>query len=75
MNIKKNVAFIGLGTMGYPMAGHLSKSNLFNLRVYNRSSQKATEWSKEYEGEVSNSIKEVVMDADFVVTCLSLIHI
>jgi 3-hydroxyisobutyrate dehydrogenase len=51
------------------MAGHLSKSNLFNLRVYNRSSQKATEWSKEYEGEVSNSIKEVVMDADFVVTC------
>ena len=55
--------------MGYPMAGHLSKSNLFNLRVYNRSSQKATEWSKEYEGEVSNSIKEVVMDADFVVTC------
>ncbi len=69
MNIKKNVAFIGLGTMGYPMAGHLSKSNLFNLRVYNRSSQKATEWSKEYEGEVSNSIKEVVMDADFVVTC------
>ena len=46
MNIKKNVAFIGLGTMGYPMAGHLSKSNLFNLRVYNRSSQKATEWSR-----------------------------
>ena len=37
--------------------------------TYNRSSQKATEWSKEYEGEVSNSIKEVVMDADFVVTC------
>ena len=69
MSIKKIVAFIGLGTMGYPMAGHLSKSNLFNLRVYNRSSQKATEWSKEYEGEVSNSIKEVVMDADFVVTC------
>jgi 3-hydroxyisobutyrate dehydrogenase len=69
MSIKKNVAFIGLGTMGYPMAGHLSQSNLFNLKVFNRSSQKAAAWSKEYEGEVSTSIKEAVMDADFVVTC------
>ena len=69
MSIKKNVAFIGLGTMGYPMAGHLSKSNLFNLRVFNRSLQKSAEWSKEYEGEVSSSIKEAVIDADFVVTC------
>ena len=69
MSIKKNVAFIGLGTMGYPMAGHLSKSNLFNLKVFNRSPQKATAWSKDYEGEVSSSIKEAVMDADFVITC------
>jgi 3-hydroxyisobutyrate dehydrogenase len=69
MSIKKNVAFIGLGTMGYPMAGHLSKSNVFNLKVFNRSPQKAAAWSKEYEGEVSSSIKEAVMDADFVVTC------
>ena len=69
MSIKKNVAFIGLGTMGYPMAGHLAKSNLFNLRVFNRSPQKSTEWSKDYEGEVSSSIKEAVVDADFVVTC------
>ena len=69
MSIKKNVAFIGLGTMGYPMAGHLSKSNLFNLKVFNRSPQKAASWSKDYEGEVSSSIKEAIMDADFVVTC------
>ena len=69
MSIKKNVTFIGLGTMGYPMAGHLSKSNLFNLKVFNRSHQKAAAWSKEYEGDVSSSIKEAVMDADFVVTC------
>ncbi|MBT8008650.1 MAG: NAD(P)-dependent oxidoreductase, partial [Gammaproteobacteria bacterium] len=69
MSVKKNVAFIGLGTMGYPMAGHLSRSSLFNLKVFNRSPQKATAWSKEYEGEVSSSIKEAVMDADFVVTC------
>ena len=69
MSVKKNVAFIGLGTMGYPMAGHLSRSSLFNLKVFNRSPQKATAWSKEYEGKVSSSIKEAVMDADFVVTC------
>ena len=69
MSIKKNVAFIGLGTMGYPMAGHLSKSNLFNLKVFNRSPQKAAAWSKDYEGEVSSSIKEAVIDADFVITC------
>ena len=56
MSIKKIVAFIGLGTMGYPMAGHLAKSNLFSLRVFNRSTQKSTEWSKDYEGEVSSSI-------------------
>ena len=69
MNIKKNVAFIGLGTMGYPMAGHLSKSNLFNLKVYNRSAEKSAEWSKEHEGVVSNSIKDAVIDADYIVTC------
>ena len=69
MSIKKNVAFIGLGTMGYPMAGHLSKSNRFNLKVFNRSPQKAAAWSKDYEGEVSSSIKEAVIDADFVITC------
>ena len=49
MSIKKNVAFIGLGTMGYPMAGHLSKSNLFNLKVFNRSLEKSAAWSKEHE--------------------------
>ena len=41
MSTKKNVTFIGLGTMGYPMAGHLSKSGLFNVCVFNRSSEKS----------------------------------
>ena len=36
MGSKKNVTFIGLGTMGYPMAGHLSNSELFNVCVFNR---------------------------------------
>jgi len=69
MSIKKNVAFIGLGTMGFPMAGHISKSNLFNLKVYNRTAEKGHEWSKDYEGEVVSSIKEAVVDADFILTC------
>ena len=41
MSNKRNVTFIGLGTMGYPMAGHLSKSSLVNLRVFNRTMGKA----------------------------------
>jgi len=69
MSIKKNVAFIGLGTIGFPMAGHISKSNLFNLKVYNRTPEKGREWSKDYEGEVVSSIKEALIDADFIVTC------
>ena len=47
MNKKRNVTFIGLGTMGYPMAGHLSKSSLVNLRVFNRTMGKALKWNKE----------------------------
>ena len=69
MSTKKNVAFIGLGTMGFPMAGHISKSNLFNLKVYNRTQEKGSSWSKNYEGEVVSSIKEAVIDADFILTC------
>ena len=69
MTTKKNVAFIGLGTMGYPMAGHLSKSELFNVRVFNRTTEKAFKWGKEYKGGVTTSIREAVTNADIVVTC------
>jgi len=46
MSNKRNVTFIGLGTMGYPMAGHLSKSSLVNLRVFNRTMKKALKWNE-----------------------------
>ena len=69
MSSKKNITFIGLGTMGYPMAGHLSKSNLFNVCVFNRSSEKSTKWGDEYEGKVSSSLQEAVKNADVVITC------
>ena len=69
MSIKKNVTFIGLGTMGYPMAGHLSKSDLFNVTVFNRSSDKSAKWSNEYKGSVAKTIEDAVSDADVVITC------
>ena len=69
MSTKKNVTFIGLGTMGYPMAGHLSNSDLFNVTVFNRSSDKSAKWSNEYKGSVAKTIEEAVSDADVVITC------
>ena len=69
MSTKKNVTFIGLGTMGYPMAGHLSKSGLFNVCVFNRSSEKSSKWADEYEGVIASSMKDAVKNADVVLTC------
>jgi len=48
MNSKK-VAFLGLGVMGYPMAGHLSKAG-YDVTVYNRTELKSDTWLKEYKG-------------------------
>ena len=69
MGKKRNVAFIGLGTMGYPMAGHLSKSGLVNLRVFNRTIEKANKWGLEYNGEICSSLEQAVTEADVVITC------
>jgi 3-hydroxyisobutyrate dehydrogenase len=69
MSSKKNVTFIGLGTMGYPMAGHLSNSDLFNVTVFNRSSDKSAKWSNEYKGSVAKTIEDAVSDADVIITC------
>ena len=69
MSTKKNVTFIRLGTMGYPMAGHLSKSGLFNVCVFNRSSEKSSKWADEYEGVIASSMKDAVKNADVVLTC------
>jgi len=47
------VAFIGLGVMGYPMAGYISKAG-HNVTVYNRTKSKAEKWIKEYKGKMEN---------------------
>jgi 3-hydroxyisobutyrate dehydrogenase len=63
------LAFIGLGTMGYPMAGHLQKNN-HNVTVFNRSSSKTEQWQNEYHGDIASTPKQAVNDADIVMLCV-----
>ena len=63
------VAFLGLGTMGSPMAGHLAKAG-HRVQVFNRTFAKALEWKKTYGGEAFETAIEAVKDADFVMLCL-----
>ena len=64
-----NVAFIGLGVMGYPMAGYISKAG-HNVTVYNRTDSKADKWLTEYKGSKADTPAKAVVDADFVFTCV-----
>ena len=63
------VSFIGLGVMGYPMAGYISKAG-HNVTVYNRTKSKAEKWIKEYKGKIAKTPEEAVKDSDFVFTCV-----
>jgi len=65
----QSVAFIGLGVMGYPMAGHLAKAG-YRTRVYNRSTARAEQWSREYGGEHALTPREAAEGADFVFMCV-----
>ena len=65
----KKITFIGLGVMGFPMAGHLAKEG-YNVTVYNRSDKKSKLWIKEYTGTYSNSLKEAVKGSDIVFSCV-----
>ena len=63
------VAFIGLGVMGYPMAGYISKAG-HDVTVYNRTKAKAEKWVKEYKGNTADTPMEAAKDCDFVFTCV-----
>jgi len=63
------VAFIGLGTMGYSMAGHLQKSGL-SVTVFNRTEAKALAWEKDFKGSIALTPKQVVKDAELVMCCV-----
>jgi 3-hydroxyisobutyrate dehydrogenase-like beta-hydroxyacid dehydrogenase len=64
------VAFLGLGVMGYPMAGHLQKKGGHDVTVYNRSAAKAQQWAKEYGGKSAATPREAAQGCDFVMMCV-----
>ena len=65
------VAFLGLGVMGYPMAGHLKTKGGHEVTVYNRTTAKAEQWVKEYGGgKVAKTPKEAAAGQDFVMCCV-----
>ena len=64
-----NVAFIGLGVMGYPMAGYISKAG-HNVTVFNRTKSKAEKWVSEYKGSKADTPAKAAEGADFVFTCV-----
>ena len=64
-----NVAFIGLGVMGYPMAGYISKGG-HNVTVFNRTKSKAEKWIGEYKGKMAETPAEAAKDAEYIFTCV-----
>jgi len=64
------VAFLGLGVMGYPMAGHLLKKGGHQVTVYNRSAGKAQAWVKEYGGRSAPTSREAAQGCDFIMMCV-----
>lgn len=65
----RTVAFLGLGVMGHPMAGHLAGAG-HRVTVYNRTAAKANEWVREYGGRAAATPKEAAQGADIVFACV-----
>tara|TARA_B100000965_G_scaffold254341_1_gene214094 strand:- start:1451 stop:2326 length:876 start_codon:yes stop_codon:yes gene_type:complete len=63
------VGFIGLGTMGFPIAGHISKS--YKTLVFNRTINKSQKWTSKFKGEVCESIKDLALKSNVIFLCLS----
>ncbi|EIJ41679.1 beta-hydroxyacid dehydrogenase, 3-hydroxyisobutyrate dehydrogenase [Beggiatoa alba B18LD] len=63
------IGFIGLGTMGYPMAGHLAQQG-YQVTVYNRTIAKAEKWQAQYQGKIAITPAEVARNADIVFSCV-----
>ena len=63
------VGFIGLGTMGFPIAGHVSKS--YKTLIFNRTIKKSQKWASKFEGEVCESVKDIALKSNVIFLCLS----
>ena len=68
-SFRPRVAFIGLGVMGYPMAGHLARAG-FPITVFNRNAAKATQWCAEFEGAAAATPALAAQGADIVAICV-----
>ncbi len=66
----KKITWIGLGVMGFPMAGYLAKSQKAEICVYNRTEEKAKAWTSQYGGTHTETPALAVEDADFVFCCV-----
>ncbi len=66
----QKLAFLGLGAMGYPMAGHLANKTTTSVMVWNRSTSKAERCAADFPVQYSDSLTDVVAEADLVFTCL-----
>ncbi|HLG79685.1 MAG TPA: NAD(P)-dependent oxidoreductase [Bradyrhizobium sp.] len=64
------VAFIGLGVMGFPMAGHLVKKGGHDVTVYNRTAAKAQQWADKFGGRAAPTPKAAAEGQDFVMCCV-----
>jgi 3-hydroxyisobutyrate dehydrogenase len=64
------VAFLGLGVMGFPMAGHLKNKGGHEVTVYNRTAAKADDWAKKFGGKSAKAPKEAAEGQDFVMACV-----
>jgi 3-hydroxyisobutyrate dehydrogenase-like beta-hydroxyacid dehydrogenase len=64
------LAFLGLGVMGYPMAGHLLRKGAHEMTVYNRTGAKAAQWVKEHGGRSAPTPREAAAGADMVMMCV-----
>src|SRR6201981_3499130 len=64
------VAFLGLGVMGFPMAGHLVKKGGHEVTVYNRTAAKAQQWADKFGGRAAPTPKAAAEGQDFVMCCV-----
>ena len=68
------VAFLGLGVMGFPMAGHLVKKGGHEVTVYNRTAAKAEQWAEKFGGKTAATPKAAAEGQDFVMCCVGNDH-
>ncbi len=71
--MKKKIAFIGLGVMGHPIAGHLTKDN-YDVCVFNRTTSKSDSWLEKFKGRKGKTIADTVYDAEIIFSCVGNDH-